>query len=249
MNYDVQWNYDLWSTVSLPENGESWSDPFGDSETQWQCIIRPRLRSCLPARRVLEIACGWGRWTGFLIAESQHYTGVDISEQALATNSAQQFFAIKRKRAEFHRTDGKSLGFVPDNSVDFIFSFDSLVHASMDAIGGYLTECRRILTPGGKAFIHHSNMHQYDDMRDAEGRNINSCGRSSFVDAAIINKYAAACSLNVISQEKISWRDTLLNDCFTLLGKDTNYATTQFDNLTFMSDANTAKKLYDMYAI
>jgi hypothetical protein len=46
-------------------------------------------------------------------------------------------------------------------SVDFAFSFDSLVHAEADVIQAYVEQLASILRPGGAAFIHHSNLGQY----------------------------------------------------------------------------------------
>lgn len=240
--YSIDWNRALWNTYAeIPENGEGWSEPFGDSEAQWHCIIRPRLRACLPARRVLEIACGWGRWTNFLIHETQHYTGVDITEVALQECGLRYFFDIKRGKAAFHQNDGKNLGFTASNSVDFVFSFDSLVHANMDAISGYLTECARILSSGGKAFIHHSNAHGLS-------AGAVEYGRSPFVSAALVRDQALSLGLNVISQEKLCWREShIFTDCFTVVGKNTNYETLYFDNPTFNEETQRAKQLYSLY--
>lgn len=246
--HSIEWNSELWNTNAyIPKNGEGWSEPFGDSETHWQCVIRPRLRAVLPARRVIEIACGWGRWTGFLIAETQHYIGVDIAAPALNTCAAQHYFASKRGRAQFYKNDGKSLEFAQDNSVDAVFSFDSLVHANMDAIAGYLAECRRVLTAGGKAFIHHSNIQQYADVRDVGNLQVNPHGRSPFVSAKLVADCATQLGLNIISQEKVCWQSDMLTDCFTLLGRDTNHETIQFDNWGFKDEAARAKQLYNMY--
>ena len=50
---------------------------------------------------------------------------------------------------------------VEDGSVDFAFSFDSLVHAEADVLGAYLGELARKLKPDGVGFIHHSNIGGY----------------------------------------------------------------------------------------
>jgi hypothetical protein len=44
-----------------------------------------------------------------------------------------------------------------DGSVDFAFSWDSLVHVEEDVMASYVRELRRVLRPGGCAFLHHSN--------------------------------------------------------------------------------------------
>ena len=47
---------------------------------------------------------------------------------------------------------------VPDKSVDFAFSFDSLVHVEAEVIKAYLVELSRVMAPQGMGFLHHSNL-------------------------------------------------------------------------------------------
>jgi hypothetical protein len=54
-----------------------------------------------------------------------------------------------------------SLDVAVDGSVDFVFSFDSLVHVEMDVIEAYLKQLAAKLTPNGVGFIHRSNLGQY----------------------------------------------------------------------------------------
>ncbi|MBO0729218.1 MAG: class I SAM-dependent methyltransferase [Acidimicrobiaceae bacterium] len=60
-----------------------------------------------------------------------------------------------------HVNDGRSPGMVPARSVDFAFSFDSLIHVELDVITDYLGQLARVLHQDGVAFIHHSNMGAY----------------------------------------------------------------------------------------
>src|SRR5437667_12244438 len=57
--------------------------------------------------------------------------------------------------------DGRSLSIFPDQSIDFVFSFDSLVHVKREIIEAYLSELGAKLRIGGKGFIHHSNLGEY----------------------------------------------------------------------------------------
>jgi hypothetical protein len=50
---------------------------------------------------------------------------------------------------------------VPDDSIDFVFSFDSLVHAEADVMQAYLNQLVRKLKLNGVGFIHHSNIGEY----------------------------------------------------------------------------------------
>ena len=59
------------------------------------------------------------------------------------------------------RMTASSLPMVEDQSIDFAFSFDSLVHVESDVLMGYLAELARTLKPEGVAFLHHSNYGSY----------------------------------------------------------------------------------------
>ena len=80
---------------------------------------------------------------------------MDVSAQCV--QASQNRFA-KESTVSFHLNDGKSLEFAADNSVDFVFSMDSLIHADEIALKAYIMEIHRILTKDGVAFLHHSNL-------------------------------------------------------------------------------------------
>jgi hypothetical protein len=47
---------------------------------------------------------------------------------------------------------------IPDESVDFTFSFDSLVHVEADVLEVYLQQLASAMTKDGVGFIHESNL-------------------------------------------------------------------------------------------
>src|SRR5438128_1034565 len=59
------------------ERGEEWSAPWGGSAAQWSGTILPRIRECLPASTILEIAPGFGRWTHYLREHCERLHVVD----------------------------------------------------------------------------------------------------------------------------------------------------------------------------
>src|ERR1700685_1918967 len=132
----------FWGQYSWPEQGNEWSAEWGDAETQWHATILPRIRRFLPAQRVLEIAPGYGRWSSFLIDSADEYIGVDLNAECVVACRA-RFAAANH--ATFMVNDGKSLAAVADDSVNFAFSFDSLVHVEIDVIETYLQELSRKL--------------------------------------------------------------------------------------------------------
>src|SRR5204863_3357554 len=63
--------------------GEEWSEPWGTSEAQWFGAILPRVRDCLPAGTILEIAPGFGRWTHYLKDYCQELWIVDCATDCI----------------------------------------------------------------------------------------------------------------------------------------------------------------------
>jgi ubiquinone/menaquinone biosynthesis C-methylase UbiE len=61
------------------------------------------------------------------------------------------------KRLVLQLGDGQGLEAVAADSVDGIFSYGVFVHLQHWDIYNYLTEFRRVLKPGGKALVQHSN--------------------------------------------------------------------------------------------
>lgn len=155
----TEWNEKVWNGEhAWPQAGDEWSAAWGGAEDQWQAMLRPRLHRFLPAAQIVEIAPGFGRWTRFLAAECDALVGIDLSPRCVEACRAR--FA-DQPHLEFRTNDGATLVGVADESVDLVFSFDSLVHVELDVLSAYLREVRRTLRPGGVAFLHHSNLGQY----------------------------------------------------------------------------------------
>ena len=142
----VETNKSVWGDdYAWPQRGDEWSAPWGSATTQWHCVILPRIRTFLPASTVLEIAPGYGRWTQFLQPEAQRLIVVDLSESCI--EACKSRFA-EATNISYHVNDGKSLAMVVDESVDFAFSFDSLVHADLDVLRAYLSGTQQEAVPG-----------------------------------------------------------------------------------------------------
>src|SRR5262249_39750137 len=110
-----------------------------------------------PAKRVLEIAPGHGRWTEYLRHLTDALDVVDLSPNCIA--SCKKRFEAASNIA-YYINDGSSLEMI-QGQFDFVFSFDSLVHVERDIIEAYVRQIASMLSPNGVAFLHHSNMGQY----------------------------------------------------------------------------------------
>jgi len=155
----IEQNKRAWETgYKWPQEGDEWSVPWGGADMQWYGSILPRIHAFVPANTILEIAPGFGRWTQFLLHLCKQLSVVDLSPKCI--EACRKRFS-EYPHVRYYVNDGKSLAMIPDDSVDFIFSYDSLVHAELDVIESYLLEARRILKKDGVGFIHHSNLGEY----------------------------------------------------------------------------------------
>jgi ubiquinone/menaquinone biosynthesis C-methylase UbiE len=90
---------------------------------------------------VLDVACGTGVGSAHLHhAGARSVWGLDIDPQAIAFAKARYGFG------SFAECDATEL-FLPNSSVDVVVSFETIEHL-MDH-QKYITECRRVLRPGG----------------------------------------------------------------------------------------------------
>jgi len=232
---NLDWNRQMWTEESTwTTAGEEWSTAWGNSEAQWFGSLYPRLHRLLPARRILEIAPGFGRWTRFLLPQCEHYDGIDLSETCVA--ACRSSFS-GYTHAVFHQNDGLSLDAVPDESIDLVFSFDSLVHCEMEVLESYVPQVISKLSPTGIAFVHHSN---WFEVIGGEPTEPSLHHRAASVSAA---KVAALISSNqgtVLVQEKINWGSVTLDDCISVFGRSAAFGGCEaavIENQEFMGEA------------
>lgn len=239
---DVDWNRTVWGRYKWKRRGEEWSDEWGGPSVQWAATILPRLFPLLPASSVVEIACGYGRWTRYLLGHCDHLVALDLSQNCVEACQARFAREVDAGRCEVRLNDGRSLVGVEDEAIDLVFSFDSLVHVEQDVIESYLSEIARVLKPGGAAFLHHSN--RADDRANIEpGGN-----RTKSVGAKTVRSVAEARGLQVRIQERITWQGSTLRDCLTLLTKGSGgEEPILLENVEFWRDAGRLRATVGRY--
>lgn len=264
-------NLELWNNQYVwPEEGDEWSAQFGGTEAMWWFALYPRIHRFLPAPMILEIAPGRGRWTQFLKSHGQSMIGVDISEKCIEYCKAR--FATATN-LQFFVNDGSSLAAVPDSSVDFVFSFDSLVHAEREVIEAYLVQLERKLTPSGVGLFHHSNlgaypgrlamMRYYRRLPPALRRRVLREGgieallsikigwRATSMTAALFRQCCQRAGLKCISQELINWtRGRCLVDCISIFTRPNSQWDTRDAHLRngeFVDVTRLTKRLAQLY--
>jgi SAM-dependent methyltransferase len=245
----VDENKRIWdSNYDWSRSGEEWSDVWGTSDAQWWRALWPRIHRFLPVGTVLEIGPGFGRWTHYLKDSCERLIVVDLAEKCIE--------ACRRRFAgfshiEYHVTDGRSLDMVPDASVDFIFSFDSLVHASIDVLATYIDQLSRKLRSEGAGFIHHSNCGAFA-VEIANGTMKNDSLRDETMSAAAFTDCAERAGLTVIAQEILAWGGDrrLLSDVIsTFAVKQSRWDRPNriAINHDFMQEASSALVVADLY--
>lgn len=235
------WNDDYdWS-----RKGEEWSSSWGDSWSQWHFCIFPRIGRLLPVNSTLEIAPGFGRWTQYLRLHCQKLIGVDLSPKCVQACRARFAADINM---DFQVNDGRSLDVVEDESVDFVFSFDSLVHSEADIVEDYLHQIANKLTPNGAGLIHHSNLAA---ILAEVGHIEDSHGRAPTMSAEAFEKLAGAAGLCVISQEIICWANEEGLDCLSIFvrkGSPNEQPNRIWQNNDFMREAAHIRLLSVLYS-
>jgi SAM-dependent methyltransferase len=240
---DLQWNRSTWDgDYGWAGGGEEWSKDWGGSEAQWFGTLYPRLHRALPARAILEIAPGFGRWTRFLLPLCENYIGIDLS--ASCVQACRETFAAA-EHATFLQNDGISLSEIANESFDLVFSFDSLVHAELDVLEQYIPQIIAKLTQSGIAFLHHSNFLSVGENQE----NLHCRGVS--VSAAKVHDIVASSGGEALIQEMVNWGGTMLHDCFTLFRRATTDATippVRLQNPYLMDEARLIKNAQSFYS-
>ena len=215
---DLETNLAIWNgRWDWSRAGDEWSSWWGDTPGLWYGGLLPRVHAFLPTGTVLEIAPGYGRWTQFLKDLCQRLVIVDLADRCI--EHCRERFADS-SNIEYHVNDGRSLAMVDDDSIDFAFSFDSLVHVEADVLEAYLAQLARKLRPDGVAFIHHSTAGDYGVLNAVVRRMPERLRRPLVNRGALIDAYAwraesvtargvaeqcERVGLACVSQEKINW--------------------------------------------
>ena len=251
----IERNITFWnSAYDWRDAGEEWSQAWGGSAMLWERTIHPRIRPFLPrAGTIVELAPGFGRWTGYLLPYARSLHLIDLAPKCI---EACRIRFGDEGRIQYTVNDGRSLPGVPDGSVDFLFTFDSLVHAGFDALTGYAEELQRVLAPDGVAFLHHSTAGEhrlfYTVVRALPSRARRRLagyldfqhGRALDVTAAGFCALLQRCGLQVFVQERINWGTRRCIDCFTFVcrpGSRFAQPTIVVENPHFMSEAESAR--------
>jgi hypothetical protein len=155
---------------------------------------------------------------------------------------------------------------IDDNTIDFAFSFDSLVHAESDVIDSYLEQLELKLRPNGVGFIHHSHIGAYRRLYSMINRvprrlrqPLESIGvlphdhwRAHSMSAPRFATLCESRDLACIAQELINWQGSpLMLDVFSLFTPRSSIwarPNRVFRNRRFMKEAAYGKQVAEQYS-
>lgn len=137
--------------------GEALDNPF-DTQTRALKGYRrgARMLGDLTGKRVLDVGCGLGRGSWFLVEQGAHVVGVDVSAEAIEW--ARHTYGAEAGRRDAHLEfwpldllAGASRGL---GLFDVLTVVDVLEHFPPDEGEELLDRLRLLLKPGGRLFLH-----------------------------------------------------------------------------------------------
>jgi demethylmenaquinone methyltransferase/2-methoxy-6-polyprenyl-1,4-benzoquinol methylase len=125
-------------------------------EARWNAEIdevRSSLHDACPLGRTLELACGTGLWTEWLLPHAEALTAVDASPEVIELNRA-RISALDAAAADRVRFIVADLFSWPgDGRYDFVFFGFWLSHIPPERFDEFWELVSRCLAPGGRVFF------------------------------------------------------------------------------------------------
>jgi hypothetical protein len=179
-------------------------------DDQWNEHIYPNIKD-FDLSICLELAPGHGRNTNKLRHYAKEIHLVDVNKSCI--DACRQRFGEKDKNCSFfyYVNDGHTLKEVSDNSIQFIYSWDAVVHFDKLVVKDYVNEFFRIMGPSSYGFIHHSN---YGNIAPGNQWMENPGWRSNMT-AELFVEYCNQVGLHILKQQIIN-NDL---DCISIFSK------------------------------
>ena len=114
----------------------------------------------------LEIGPGYGRFSKKFLAWRLNFF-LDILPQC-ESKIKKKFNPPHFKYLRFYLTDRTNCSAIPTNSCNFVFSWDTFPFFTQKHINEYLGDLKRVMLPGGYAFIHYANCEFDKDLHEAK---------------------------------------------------------------------------------
>lgn len=179
-----------------------------DIANQWERLIYPRIKS-FDFSTTIDLACGHGRNSAYLGRHAKEIWLIDI--QSSNIDACKDRFK-DQSHFRYSVNSGTKMDVVPDDWASLLYCFDAMVHFDPDVIRSYLVDAKRVLRPGGHAFLHHSNY----GVGSASSWSKNPHARN-LMTAEFFAFFTERAGLEVVTQDKIQWGGIPELDCITVL--------------------------------
>ena len=206
-DYKGQIRYD-WSAAPYYELAETSLFPFW---TEGHPFLR--LFRMLDLATLIDLACGYGRHAAHIVRHYRfgHLTLVDFNRPNI--DFCRQRFAGD-SRVSFLVNSGSDLEPLAADAYSAVFCYDAMVHFEYDDVFSYLAEIARVLRPGGRALLHHSNNDKFPGARYSDNPHWRN-----FMSAPLFRHVAMRNGFAIVEQQVIDWGRESRLDCVTLLEK------------------------------
>lgn len=151
--------------MNIKQAYNQWAEQYDSNENKTRDLDKKASAAVLsnqPFSKVLEIGCGTGKNTAFLLSKADRVLAVDFSDEMLAKARAK----ITDKRIRFVRADITESWPLPDNSVDLVCC--NLVLEHIENLKFIFHQAYQKLMPGGLFFI--SELHPFKHYLGSKAR-------------------------------------------------------------------------------
>lgn len=142
-----------------------WSEQYDTNKNKTRDLEAQALRATLadiPFSTCLEIGCGTGKNTQWLITQAQQITAVDLSAEMLAKAKEK----VRSANVQFRQADITQNWSFADKPYDLV-SF-SLVLEHIEDLAPVFREAARVLAPGGHIYI--GELHPFKQYSGSKAR-------------------------------------------------------------------------------
>jgi SAM-dependent methyltransferase len=131
---------------------------------------------------VLELGCGGGKFSQRLAPLCRSLVCADISKAMIDHTRATLAERGSDANVTYRVLNGVDFEGIPSASVDFIFSYDVLLHVQIQNVFSYLVDARRVLRDGGVFMLHQINLGSDGGMAHFLGQYAGGTWRRAFDD-------------------------------------------------------------------
>ena len=144
---------------------DHWEKFYTEHKRPWRGVGKVKM-DLEPGSKVLDLGCGTGKTTAFLLKRGWDVTGLDFSPSAIS-----HCISVFGDKAKFTIAECDRMPF-PENYFDAVVAVHILEHLDETQLRDTVKEVARVLVPGGWVFV---RSFAVGDMR-AQGGNKNTRG-------------------------------------------------------------------------